>query len=124
MKRWGSFLFLVGLLLLAGCSANTGYTNVSVAEAKKMIEKKEVTVIDVRTEEEFASGHIPNAKLLPLQQLQDRLDELDKEHAYLIVCRSGNRSAQASEILANEGFSHIYNMNGGMNQWNGKVKTE
>lgn len=123
MKWWTVFLFFTGLLLVS-CSASTGYTNVSAAEAKKMIEKKEVTVIDVRTEEEFASGHIPNAKLLPLQQLQDRLGELDKNQAYLIVCRSGNRSAQASEILANEGFSHIYNMIGGMSKWDGAVETE
>jgi rhodanese-related sulfurtransferase len=45
------------------------------------------------------------------------LNDLDKEESYLVVCRSGNRSAQASEILINNSFANIYNMTGGMNSW-------
>nr|WP_243643116.1 rhodanese-like domain-containing protein [Thermolongibacillus altinsuensis] len=108
--------------MMTGCSSESGYKNVAVDEAEKLIAEGKVEVIDVRTQEEFASGHIPGAKLLPLQEIESRMDELDKEKTYLVVCRSGNRSAQASEILVKEGFKHIYNMTGGMNEWKGDVE--
>jgi rhodanese-related sulfurtransferase len=117
------FLFLISVLwMMTGCSSENSYKNVSVNEAEKLIAEEKVEVIDVRTQEEFASGHIPGAKSLPLQEIESRMDELDKEKAYLIVCRSGNRSAQASEMLVKEGFQHIYNMAGGMNEWKGNVE--
>lgn len=98
-----------------------GYRNVSADDAKKLIDNKEVVVLDVRTPEEFKDGHIPDALLIPLQELEDRLDELDKSEAYLVVCRSGNRSVQASEILTSNHFKSIYNMTGGMNSWNYEI---
>jgi rhodanese-related sulfurtransferase len=116
MKKISSFLILIILVLLTACG-NAGYKNVSTEDAKKLIENNEVVVLDVRTPEEFQGGHIPNATLIPLQELENRLNEIDKEKGYLVVCRSGNRSAQASEILSNNGFSTIYNMTGGMNNW-------
>jgi rhodanese-related sulfurtransferase len=117
------FLFLLSVVwMMTGCSSESGYKNVAVDEAEKLIAEGKVEVIDVRTQEEFASGHIPGAKLLPLQEIESRMDELDKEKTYLVVCRSGNRSAQASEILVKEGFKHIYNMTGGMNEWKGDVE--
>jgi rhodanese-related sulfurtransferase len=116
MKKISSFLILIILVFLTACG-NAGYKNVSTDDAKKLIEDNEVIVLDVRTSEEFQGGHIPNAILIPLQELENRLTELDKEKSYLVVCRSGNRSTQASEILSNNGFSTIYNMTGGMNNW-------
>jgi rhodanese-related sulfurtransferase len=116
MKKISSFLILIILVLLTACG-NAGYKNVSTEDAKKLIENNEVVVLDVRTPEEFQGGHIPNATLIPLQELENRLNEIDKKKGYLVVCRSGNRSAQASEILSNNGFSTIYNMTGGMNNW-------
>jgi rhodanese-related sulfurtransferase len=116
MKNISSFLILIILVFLTACGI-TGYKNVSTEDAQKLIENNEVVVLDVRTIEEFQGGHIPNATLIPLQELENRLNEIDKEKGYLVVCRSGNRSAQASEILSNNGFSNIYNMTGGMNNW-------
>ncbi|MCQ5365854.1 rhodanese-like domain-containing protein [Anoxybacillus salavatliensis] len=120
MKKWTALLFTF-LLIISGY-AQERYTNISVDEAAQMIQKGDVVVLDVRTEEEYASGHIPGAMLLPLQQLQERINELKKDETYIVVCRSGNRSAQASELLAKEGFTNIYNMTGGMNEWNGDVE--
>ncbi len=77
----------------------------------------EMTVLDVRTSAEYAEGHIPNAKLYPVQEIQDKLNELDKNKSYLVVCRSGSRSKAASDILAKNGFKNIYNTSGGMMQW-------
>ncbi|EPZ38769.1 MULTISPECIES: rhodanese-like domain-containing protein [Anoxybacillus] len=120
MKKWAALLF-VFLFIISGC-AQGGYTNISVDEAAQMIQKGDVVVLDVRTEEEYTSGHIPGAMLLPVQQLKERINELKKDETYIVVCRSGNRSAQASELLVKEGFTNVYNMTGGMNEWNGDVE--
>lgn len=110
------FTAILFLLLISGCSAGS-YTDVTVDVAKEMIDSGEVEVLDVRTPEEFAAGHIPGAKLMPLQVLESMLSELDKDQKYVVVCRSGNRSTEASGILAESGFKNVFNMNGGMNEW-------
>lgn len=121
-----TLLIIAFVLFLVGCSSNgtnsiRSYENISTDEAQSMITKKEVEIIDVRTPGEFAEGHVPEAVNLPLQDLENQVSNLDKNKSYLIVCRSGNRSGQASEVLVSKGFSHIYNMEGGMNQWKGEV---
>ena len=81
-----------------------------------------IQVVDVRTPEEFKDGHIPGAKSIPLQDVEKRLGEFNKEQAYLLVCHSGNRSVQAQDILEKHGFNNTYNMLQGMAQW--PYKTE
>lgn len=123
MRKVLPFIILTIIALITACgSGNEGYRNVNPQEAKQLIDDNKVAVIDVRTPEEFAEGHIPNSKLIPLQELESRLDELNKDEPYLIVCRSGNRSAQASELLGNNGFKKIYNMTGGMNMWEYEIE--
>jgi rhodanese-related sulfurtransferase len=118
MKRLSYFLVLFIVVLLTACGISSeGYRNVSSEEAKQLIDKNEVVVLDVRTPEEYEEGHIPNSILVPVQELEFRLNELGKDEHYLVVCRSGNRSTQASEILINNKFTNIYNMTGGMNNW-------
>ncbi|WP_316569644.1 rhodanese-like domain-containing protein [Neobacillus sp. YIM B06451] len=107
-------------LLLAGCGTAT-YETVSVEEAMELIKKNEVKILDVRTPEEYNGGHIPGSELIPLQVLDGMAENLDKDADYLIVCRSGNRSQQASELLAAKGFS-VLNMDGGMNAWTGEIE--
>jgi rhodanese-related sulfurtransferase len=116
MKKIHYFL-LIGILVFLSACGSAGYKNVSTEDAKQLIDNNEVIVLDVRTPEEFQGGHITNATLIPLQELESRLNELDKKTSYLVVCRSGNRSAQASEILSNNGFTNISNMTGGMSNW-------
>lgn len=108
-------------IILSACSGD-GYKNLSTEEAKKLVDDSEAVVLDVRTPEEFEEGHIPKATLIPLQELESRLGELDKDETYLVVCRSGNRSAQASELLVQEGFKKVYNMTGGMNTWDDEIE--
>ena len=120
-------LITVLLLLNMGCSSKNPVTDsipkqVSVKEAKKMIDENKIQVVDVRTPEEFKDGHIPGAKLIPLQDVEKRLGEFNKEQAYLLVCHSGNRSVQAQDILEKHGFNNTYNMLQGMAQW--PYKTE
>jgi len=116
-KKLVLLLALSLLLALTACSSMASYKDIDNEAAKKLIDDNEVEVIDVRTLEEYAEGHIPEASLLPLQELEARISELDKEKSYLLVCRSGNRSSQAAQILIGKGFTNIYNLKAGMNEW-------
>lgn len=76
-------------------------------------------VLDVREDKEYAEGHIPKAKHIPLGQLADRLKELDKfkNKPVLVTCRSGQRSARACGMLKKAGFETVYNQAGGIIAW-------
>jgi rhodanese-related sulfurtransferase len=76
-------------------------------------------ILDVREDKEYAAGHIPRAKHIPLGQLQGRLNELDKykNKPVLVTCRSGNRSAHACRVLKKAGFETVYNQDGGILAW-------
>ena len=125
-KNNNIWLFLGGLIIIAlvviiGFSQNSANTNtlppeVSVEDAYQMRENG-AFVLDVRELNEWEDGHIPDATLIPLGQIEGRMDEVPKDQVVVIVCRSGNRSAQARDILKNAGFTNITSMAGGMNQW-------
>jgi sulfur dioxygenase len=78
-----------------------------------------VQLLDVREEDEFTGplGHIEGAVLIPLGQLAARVDELQRDRPIVAVCRAGSRSAQATAILQQAGFSEVANLNGGMLRW-------
>lgn len=111
------------LLTVISCAAvSGGFRSLSVQEAQTFLTNNpETIVLDVRTPEEFASatGHLKNAKLLPVQELEQRLAELQphKSKPILVYCRTGGRSARASEILSKQGFTAI-NITGGILDWN------
>jgi len=89
-----------------------------VFEAKSMIDSDpSLVILDVRTQSEYDSGHIRNAKLIPSTELEGRLNELNKTDKILVYCGSGTRSATASQILADNGFLYIYNMLWGLTYW-------
>jgi rhodanese-related sulfurtransferase len=69
-------------------------------------------LLDVRTPEEYAEGHIANSVNISLQTLADRLDEVPKDQLVVLYCRSGNRSAQAAELLKEAGYTAIYDLGG------------
>ncbi|NDJ61059.1 MAG: rhodanese-like domain-containing protein [Chloroflexi bacterium] len=73
-------------------------------------------LIDVRTPEEFASGHIPGAINIPVEELAGRLDEVPNDTAIVVYCRSGNRSTQAANILAQADYGAVSNL-GGIITW-------
>jgi rhodanese-related sulfurtransferase len=73
-------------------------------------------LIDVRTPEEFASGHIEGAINIPVQELQQRMDEVSSDEPVVLYCRSGNRSNQAAQILDGAGYSGVYDL-GGVIAW-------
>lgn len=81
-----------------------------------------ITILDVRESAEYAFGHIPGAKHIPLGELEERFEELEKNDAIYVVCRSGNRSDLAAQSLAEKGFTKVTNVNPGMSSWEGPVE--
>ena len=88
--------------------------------------KKETILLDVRTLEEYNQGHIPNAKLIDIQNPPNFLQELEllnPSKTYLVYCRSGARSSQACILMKTKGIQNCFNLLGGINQWNGEIVT-
>jgi rhodanese-related sulfurtransferase len=95
---------------------------ITTNELQAKIEAGEtVHLIDVREVDEVAAGHIPGIVNIPLGLLEFRMHELDKNTPYIMVCRSGGRSGQATALLASHGYD-VTNMTGGMLDWAGEVK--
>lgn len=74
-------------------------------------------ILDVRQPEEWNEFHVPDSTLIPLGELASRVDELPRDREIVVVCRSGNRSAQARDILLDAGFTEATSMAGGLVQW-------
>lgn len=99
--------------------SSKNYTNLSVREAHECIQRGECLLFDVRTPEEYASHHIAGAKLLPIQELNERHPEIPRNSPtpVLIICEHGIRSAHAARALAEAGWENIVNVSGGMAEW-------
>ena len=121
-------LILAVVMMLSGCaSANSSpsasYTQITQEEAKEMMKKDDGhIIIDVRRQDEYDEGHIPAAVLIPNESITDKqpeeLPELDQ--IILVYCRSGRRSKEASQKLADIGYTHVYEF-GGINTWTGEI---
>lgn len=83
----------------------------------KIDTNEEFVLIDVREPEEFEVCHIPGSILIPLSELEDHLDELDKEADYVIHCKMGGRSLKAAMVMKEFGFKKVINLTGGIYQW-------
>lgn len=112
----GSGFMLLWPMLKRGAS---GVANLSPTEAVLLINRSNAVVLDVREASEYAQGHIPDARHIPLAQLGDRLKELAKykEKPLLLHCQGGVRSAKACDLLVKQGFAKLYNLQGGLNAW-------
>jgi rhodanese-related sulfurtransferase len=95
------------------------YREIDAREAAELLQNLSPLLLDVRTRAEFSNGHIENAILIPVQELQKRVGELSeyKHSDILIYCATGNRSTVASKILVDNGFKRIVNMRFGIYQW-------
>ena len=111
-----AFMTLLPLLLSACATKQNGtYPTVSVQDLKTALDSG-AYVLDVRTPQEFAEGHIASAVNLPLDQVETRASEVPGDKTVYVICRSGNRSKQASDILKKAG-KDVKNVGGGMNDW-------
>ena len=112
------------VLLLNSCGG-ASYNKISQDEAMQMMqEQTDYLIVDVRRPDEFAEGHIAGAINVPNEEITDEMPELlpDKEQILLIYCRSGNRSKEASQKLAEIGYTKVYEF-GGINTWEGDIVT-
>ena len=123
---------MTAVLILTGCGSSADdktvgdkktYRQVSPEEAAAMMEEEtDYIILDVRTQEEYETAHIPGAICIPNETIgTGDIPELpDKDQLILVYCRSGNRSKQASEKLAKQGYTNIVEF-GGINSWTGET---
>lgn len=116
-------LMLLAAVLAAGCAQSPGGANVdvSVDEALRLWQNKEAVIIDVRTPGEYREGHIPGVVNIPLDELEKRMGEIPKDKQVVLICHTGNRSAQGTKLLRSKGFNNVFNSTGGMSTWKGPV---
>lgn len=136
-KRWQAALAgLICMLAFSACSwgqvmdgedmVRKTYTPISQEKAKKMMEQEESCIIvDVRSQDEFETGHIPGAVCIPNETIKEEAPaELpDPDQIILVYCRSGNRSRLAAEKLASLGYTNVYEF-GGIRDWTGEIVTD
>ncbi len=89
----------------------------STLQATQLLNQGKVTIVDVRTPEEFGGGHLRQSKNIPLAALGTRLGELDKALPVLVVCASGTRAARAASTLRRAGFGQVHVLAGGFGEW-------
>ncbi len=122
------------LAVLIGCSAlqesnsasSSAYRQITQEEARSMMQaERGYVIVDVRRQDEYASGHIPGAICIPNESIDaQRPEELpDLGQLIMVYCRSGNRSKQAARKLADMGYTNVVEF-GGINTWPGEVVTE
>ena len=117
-------LFLAGCMVTKTSETSGSYKTISSTEAQQMIEdNKDALILDVRTAAEYESGHIPNAINLSNEDIQaGKVDSLkDKSQLIMVYCRSGNRSRQAAQKLAELGYTNVVDF-GGIQSWQGDIE--
>ena len=126
MKKYSVFALLFIVIIISVSCGQTNqnekeavYLNISAQEAKKIMDSETgYVILDVRTEEEFAEGHIPGAILIPDYEIESKAEQIltDKNQLILVYCRSGRRSKNASEALVSLGYTNIREF-GGIIDW-------
>ncbi|UCD80482.1 MAG: rhodanese-like domain-containing protein [Desulfobacterales bacterium] len=122
MKTPGTFAFSLGEVngdIIVVNYQQARYREVSANEAAQLINNEHPLILDVRTPGEYNSGHLQNAVLIPVQELQARIKELVayKDREILIYCATGNRSTVAAKIMIDNNFKQIANMRHGIYDW-------
>ncbi len=120
-------ILLIALVVVSGVALilpmlmGSGANDVNPAAATLLINRDDAQVIDVREAEEFAAGHLPEAKNVPLAKLADRISEIErfKDKPVIVCCASGMRSGKACGELRKLGFAKIHNLSGGIDAWVG-----
>lgn len=93
---------------------------ITLTDFKRAYETENLNLLDVRAKEDYDAAHLPHGINIPLEELTAKLEQLDAEKTYHVICYSGNRSAMACEMLAAQDVDAI-NILGGMNAWSGET---
>jgi rhodanese-related sulfurtransferase len=117
-------IWLVALALVSGGALlmptlQRGGSRVSLLQATQLLNQGKSVVLDIRSPDEFAAGHIRDARHIPLKELKSRISELDKfkSKSVIVVCSSGSQSARAASVLKGAGFNEVYSLDGGLAAW-------
>lgn len=116
-----------GIITLFSFGLNSAFAqvkNLAQTDFANVVKKEKAIVMDVRTEGEVASGYIKGTTLFADVNGSDfnaKISKLDKSKTYIIYCRSGARSGKAANIMVQNGFKNVYNLNGGIMNWSGEV---
>ena len=119
-------IYLVAVALISGSMLvwpllrrGGGGARVSASDAVQLINKHDAVIVDIREANEFAAGHILNARNIPLKDIESRVKELAKfkEKPVIVTCDSGNRSRGGVAALKKLGFAQVYNLTGGLGAW-------
>lgn len=116
------FTFFAAVLFATAAMAQI--KTITPATAQKKLNKRNVVVLDVRTTQEYKDGHLPGAvhiDVLDSVAFVNSISKLNKNKKYVVYCKSGKRSTKASTILYENRFKHIWNMEGGITAWKGKI---
>jgi len=107
------------------CGVATNVPTVSVRELKAKLDARQpVQLVDVREPFEHEIANIDSARLIPLGELSDRLNELDRDRLTIVHCHSGMRSAQAVRLLREAGFENVFNLEGGIAKWSDEIDSD
>lgn len=112
--------FVITAALLAGCSGGSdAITDVDVSAAQQIVEDGNAVILDVRTPEEFAGGHLPGAININVESsdFATKVAGLDESTETLVYCRTGNRSGVATDAMADLGFTDMSDLQGGIEAW-------
>jgi rhodanese-related sulfurtransferase len=116
MLKQLSLSLIAAINNLTARNTSSAYKNVSVNDLKTSNEPNRL-ILDVRQPQEFAHGHVPGAKLIPLGELRARLADVPNDVPVYVICQSGRRSQSASEILSKNGKTDVRNVQGGTGAW-------
>lgn len=88
-------------------------------EATRLMNQSNILVLDIRDGKDFAAGHVPRARHIPLDELEKRADEIQrfKDKPVLVTCRNGNRAGAATRVLKKLGFTNVFQLKGGLVAW-------
>lgn len=117
---WAALAAASGAMLLADSfRGGSARDQLSPVEATMLINREDAVIIDVRAQAEYARGHIPNAHHIPVNELEQRRSDLEKwkNQPIILCCVSGGRSNAAIGQLRKAGFERIYNLRGGIAEW-------
>jgi len=115
-----AFAGTLGALLASEISRRlSGMKAVDPVQATQLSNRENAVFLDIRDDGDYSGGHLPEAIHIPIKQLTERIDELNKHKDCPVIayCRSGNRSNGAGSILKKHGFKNVYNLNGGITAW-------
>ena len=130
LTNWNNVKFLIDNIFLVGLAIVSGLAllipalqprgnRASTLQVTQLLNRGKTVIVDVRTPEEFAKGHLRDAKNIPLADLAKRIGELDKSKnkQIVVVCQSGNRADKAVKLFQNAGFAEVVSLEGGVNAW-------